>query len=166
MKLRSIATLVMPALAAAGAWASPTVKVDYVNPQDYTDAGYTSRVPTERERQGLQRDVTAIFDKLAGRYLADDESLHVEVLDIDLAGDIEPLWQRTGRDMRVVRDVTWPKMTLRYSLQRGSETVASGETRLSDMDFLQRTPRTFGDDRLKYEQAMLDQWFRDALAKR
>lgn len=132
--------------------------VQFVDPEKYTDAGYSSSSPGTKEREQLQRELTQHLKQLADRQLAADDSLKIEVLDIDLAGHLDP-FVSAGREMRIVRDVTWPRIKLRYALTRNGTLVSQGEELVSDMNFLAGGNRYSSSDRLRYEKVMLDDWF-------
>ncbi len=66
----------------------------------------------------------------------------------------------------MVRDITWPRMTLRYTLSRGDQVLASGEDRLVDMNFMMSVNIYASSDPLRYEKAMLDDWFDKRIVKR
>jgi len=146
----SLAVAGMPAQAAGSA------EVSYVQPEKFTDAGFGS---AERER--TLQSLTAYFDSL-GKRLPDGQTLRVEVLDIDLAGEVGP---RGPHEVRVLRGrADWPHIALRYSVLEGSRTVKAGEARLADMAYLVDTQRLsqYGD--LPYEKRMLERWFKEAIA--
>jgi hypothetical protein len=150
--------VVLPA-AAAG-----TATVTFTDPDKYTDAGYSRENPSERELAALERDLEQHVQALAKRYLADGESLAIEVLDIDLAGRFQPAARLN--DVRIVRDVDWPRFRLRYTLSRNGVADPSVEERVSDQSFLMSINPYFSGDRLRYEKAMLDDWFRQRFGKR
>ncbi len=149
---------------AAPAWAGLTVH--FVEPEHYTDAAYTRMPGDERDRAAVQRDLEAHLEGLAARELQPGDDLLIEVLDIDLAGQIEPFALRSGREMRVVRGVSWPRLKLRYALTRGGQVVERGEERVADMSFQMSINRYPDGDRLRYEKAMLDDWFGRRFATR
>jgi hypothetical protein len=154
----ALLTGVLPASAAQ-------LAVQFVEPEKYTDAGYSSSMPSTKEREQLQRDITQHLKQLADRALAEDDSLKIEVLDIDLAGHLDP-FVSAGREMRIVRDATWPRIRLRHALTRKGTVVAEGEELVSDMNFLTPANRYSSSDRLRYEKAMLDDWFEKVFVKR
>jgi hypothetical protein len=84
-------------------------------------------------------------------------------LDVDLAGRLEP-WHLTPNDVRYMREITWPQMKLRYTLQSASETLLQGEEVLSDRSYLQ-IPNTNYSEKLPYEKRMLGRWFRARLVE-
>ena len=142
----AVMTAALPA-AAAG-----TVEVSWLQPERYSDAGRT-----DGERERTMKSLADHFAQL-GRLLPDGQTLKLEVLDVDLAGEIEP---RPRQDVRIVRGgADWPRMTLRYTLQEGSQTLKSGEARLADMDYQFGVPAlNLRDDELRYEKRMIEHWF-------
>ena len=154
----TLATLSL-ALLAQYAWAATDLSVTFVNPEKYTDASYSSMFANASDRADVQRDIEQHLQTLGERYLAPGDALKIDVLDIDLAGRVEPLRSRVGNDVRVIRDIAWPRMTVRYTLTRGGQTAASREESLSDLNFLSSFNRYSSGDHLRYEKAMLDRWF-------
>lgn len=153
-------------LAAGTATAAGTLTVRFVAPAQFTDAGYATPMPGEKERAEVMRDLEGHLRQLAARGLRDDEILRVEILDIDLAGSFEPWLGPSAGNLRVVRDVTGPRLRLRYVLERGRSVLASREEQLSDPAFLMAPNRYAGSDRLRYEKALLDQWFEQRIVRR
>ena len=142
------------------------VSIAFAQPGTYADAGYSRALPSARERAESQRDIAQHLQRLAEHSLAGDESLAIEVLDIDLAGRFEPLRTSSGANVRIVRDITWPRIKLRYTLTRSDQLVVSAEEELSDMNYLASVNRYWSADRLRYEKAMLDDWFEKRIGKR
>jgi hypothetical protein len=85
--------------------------------------------------------------------------LDVDVLDIDLAGRVGPLLTPSNPNLRIVRDIDWPRMKVRYTLKRGDQVVLQKEERISDMNFQSSVNPYSPDDHFRYEKAMLDHWF-------
>ena len=160
--LAGAAVLVADASAAAAA----DVSIAFVQPDKYVDAGYSRSFPGEKERAEVQRDIERHLQSLAERHLAPGDSLKIDVLDIDLAGHFEPFRFRGGADVRIVRDVTWPRIKLRYTLSRDGQVVAGAEEQISDMNYLASANRYPSTDRLRYEKPMLDNWFEKRIGKR
>jgi len=138
--------------AALPAAAAGLVEVSWLQPERYSDAGRT-----DGERERTMKSLGDAFAQL-GRLLPDGQTLKLEVLDVDLAGEIEP---HPRQDMRIVRGgADWPRMTLRYTLQEGSRTLKSGEARLADMDYQFGVPPVnLREDELRYERRMIEHWF-------
>ena len=140
-----LACTALPALAGK-------VEVSWVEPDRFADAG---RSVVDRERM-----MGALGDHLKrwARRLPDDQVLKIEVLDVNLAGEIEPF---RGRDLRVMRgSVDWPLMKLRYTLQAKGDTLKSGEAEVADRHY------RVGDrvSELGFGKRMLDKWFKTTIA--
>jgi hypothetical protein len=89
--------------------------------------------------------------------------LKVDFLDIDLAGDEFP--RVAVRDIRVLKgQADWPRLHLRYSVERDGQVVASGEAKLSDPNYLMGANR-YNRDLYSHEKQMLDDWFRKDILK-
>ncbi len=142
-----------------------TVSVTFVQPETFTDAGRSPGRATPRELAALQKDLQQHLELLADRKLAASDSLQVEVLDIDLAGDFQPLRWASFSDVRVVRDIAGPRITLRYTAMLGDRVVTGPEEQLSNMNFLSSHNHYSSGDRLRYEKPMLDKWFAKRFGK-
>jgi hypothetical protein len=147
----------LSAIFASAAFAGATVS--YVDAKNFTD------VPrNERDREIVERDITAHFDKLSSK-LGKNETLKVEVLDIDLAGREEPRIGHTF-DLRIVRgQADWPMMKFKYVLERDGKSVASGEARVADLNYTMGFNRYSSSEPLRYEKRMLDVWFRETFTE-
>ena len=139
-------------VAAAGS-AMAGVSVTYVAPENYVDMPWQ-----DRERQRILDDLSGHFSKLA-QQLPAGQDLSIEVLDIDLAGQLKPVrWAM--QDMRVITGgADWPHITLRYTVTQNGQVVKQGEERVQNMNYTRRTNRYFTSETLRYEKQMLDDWF-------
>ncbi|SFD04987.1 Protein of unknown function [Cupriavidus sp. OV038] len=138
---------------------SSALSVTFIHPETYTDASWSQSYGSDRQ---VLDDIRKHFAKLAARKLPEGYSLTIEVLDIDLAGYID--W-RYAQQVRVIRDATWPRMTLQYELRHGDEVVASAQERISNMNFGWGVNLYGPSDRLRYEKVMIDDWFGRRIGK-
>ena len=140
------------ALTAASALAGP-VQVSYGETWRYADAG-TTRFDEQRNLQAL----AAYLQSLGRQVLPADQTLKVEVVELDLAGFTRPTHRG---DLRIVRGgADWPSITLRYTLQRDGPVLRQGEETVSDMNYTRRIHDPFSDQPLGAEKRMLNEWFR------
>ncbi|GLK74305.1 DUF3016 domain-containing protein [Ancylobacter dichloromethanicus] len=148
------AVLLLPGAAQAA------THVTFRAPETYRD-GNLSWGPVEQRLtlEGLER----IIQRLAAKRLPAGYEIDVTVLDLDLAGRINPLRSRTG-ERRVMRQDTWPSMTLRYTLRRSGKVIARGEETLRAMNYLTDPVAVRSTEPLRFETAMLDRWFRTRFA--
>ncbi|MDQ8730214.1 DUF3016 domain-containing protein [Bradyrhizobium sp. LHD-71] len=137
-----------------------SVKVRFVNPERYTDAGTFDA----GSREATLAELRAYLERLGERFLAPGEALMIDVLNVDLAGHREP-WRRSFSDVRIMRDVTPPRIKLRYVLSEKGKRRRSGEQDLTDINYQMNSARASGD-RYGYEKALLADWFRQNFARR
>jgi len=150
-------SLILIAALTSAAASAGTVEVKFIDPDKFTDA-----------RDGMHRreDVLQTLEErlkqLGEKGLPASQTLKVEVLDVDLAGDAFP--RVALRDTRVLRGrADWPRMHLRYTLSEGGKVIKSGEDRLADMNYLMGSLRASQDSPLPYEKRMLDNWFNERI---
>ncbi|HSG24451.1 MAG TPA: DUF3016 domain-containing protein [Azonexus sp.] len=156
MKTRSLALqLGLLAVLAPSLPALADVSVEFVEPGRYTDAGLYG-ADSQRNLRALERH----FKEQGERCLQHGESLELRVFDVDLAGRDE-WWHRGSYDLRVMRDITWPRLDLAYVWRDASgKVLGEGREQVSDMSYLWRSAFVRNDtDYLPYEKAMLRDWF-------
>lgn len=141
----------LPVAALAG-----TAEVRFIDPDRYTDAGQNRVGEPEQVRAELAR----YFEKLAAEFLPADQSVQIEVLNVDLAGDPPRRGDRFD-DPRVLRGrADWPQIELRYTVRAGAKVLASGHDVVSDLAYLDSsTVYLVKDESLPYEKRMLRRWF-------
>ena len=156
--LRSVFVATGAALAFGVVSAGATVTVTFTKPDNYADMPFTAR-----DRDDVMKELQKHFDKM-GAKLPQGQDLKVEVLDIDLAGRIEPRF-RGASDIRILRgSADWPVIQLRYSIESQGKVVKSGEARVADMNYLQGHVSGYSsNESLRYEKKMLDDWFKTVL---
>jgi hypothetical protein len=137
------------------------VVVTFDHPETYTDAalyGERGRDPRMPAMDGIRRHLESLARRLpAGRKLT------VDVLDIDLAGRFEPA-RPLAADVRILRDTDWPRIRLRYTLEDNGVVRSSREETLIDQNFRAHAAFYPPSDPLRYEKAMLDDWFGSRIA--
>ena len=106
--------------------ANAAVTVNYVNTDKMTD------VPRyETERKSMEIDFREFFEELAKKLPA-GQDLTVDILDIDLAGDVFP--RVAIRDVRVTKgSYDFPRIHLRYRIEQDGKVLRSGERELADI---------------------------------
>lgn len=135
-----------------------TTEVSFAQPDKYSDA----RLNRDYGRGAddfVLKDLKAHIEKLGKRYLQPGQTLKMDIRDIDLAGQFEP-WRVNFQDVRFMREVTWPRIKLHYSLEQDGKTLVSRDVTVIDQSYLQHGNYYFSNDRLRYEKTMLDDWFR------
>jgi Protein of unknown function (DUF3016) len=155
--MKRIALTAVAALLAVSAHAAGTVQISFVKPENFADIRDRA-YSREQNLKALEQIITSA----AQPYVADGQTLKIEVLDVDLAGEVRP--GARAWDVRVMRGrADWPRITLRWRLD--GTTPRSGEAVVQDMAYLQHIPPAISDTALIYERRMLDEWFRKEFAK-
>ena len=147
------------ALAASADNIDSPVKVTFMEPENFTDLK-TAYMDTDRGREALVAELKRHILARAARYLTTGQRLEITITDVDLAGDFEP-WQRDNlQDVRIVKDIYPPRVTLQFRLLDGDGAVLSEGTRqLLDLGYMMNLAWPMSDP-LRYDKEMLSTWLR------
>ena len=157
MKYKTSLHAFFAAVLFAGA-ANGSVTVKFTDPDKYGDMPFATS-----DKQDVMADLQKHFEKLAATLPA-GQDLKIEVLDIDLAGRVEP-GTRATRDLRILRgSADWPIIRIRYSLEAQGKILKSGEERVADQNYMMGFNHYNSGESLRYEKQMLDRWFKKTLA--
>ena len=151
-------------LAAETKPASP-VTVVFAHPEKFTDVrDNQSDFDNELGREHYLPLLQEFLQQQGASRLAPGQLLTITFSDIDLAGDFEPWRGVQFSDVRIVKDIYFPRLTFTFKLTGANgQVLKEGERKLQDMGFQMRLTRGFRDDPLRYEKDMLDDWLRDEL---
>lgn len=149
---------IFTALVVVGAACAGEAKVTWQEPDNYTDIreGHDLR---DSFRQRLFSDFELLFADLARR-LPDGYVLDVAVTDVDLAGEVNGMHFGRWHDIRVIKALYWPRMSLDYKLTDGTgQLLVSGHEDIKDMAFFDRGV-WLRLTRFSFEERMLRNWFK------
>jgi hypothetical protein len=150
------ASLIVPHAAAA-----PLVEVRFVSPDRYSDASPYSRTIDKPARDAVLAELRQHLQSLGAKFLGANDRLTIDVLDVDLAGEIE--LSRDGQEKRALDERTLPRIQLRYTLDRDATTVTR-EERVTELGYLFDPNRCRFDGALCREKIMLTVWFERTFA--
>ncbi|MES2607098.1 MAG: DUF3016 domain-containing protein [Pseudomonadota bacterium] len=112
----------------------------------------------------VKEELTEQFEKEAAQLPA-DQTLHVQVNDLNLAGEIEWFHYGYEQGLRVIRNVDIPTMDISYQLRDAAgNVIKEGDERFSDLSF-NRTllqTRVKYQSPLKYERQMISKWYQES----
>lgn len=157
-RIQKLVLSVAASLTLAGTAYAGEAKLTWQEPDQYTDIreGNESR---DAFREKLFSDFELIFADLAKR-LPEGTLLEVTVTDLDLAGEVNFMHRLAWRDIRVLKDIYFPRMSISYTLKdRDQRLLLSGREDIKDMGFLSSWGR-FGMTRFSFEERMLRSWFK------
>jgi hypothetical protein len=123
----------------------------------FIDPGSMSDLATNQwEEADTMKAITNHFQQLAQKLPA-DQVLHVDVLDVDLAGN----WHNTRRGrIRTVADrADPPKFHLQYTLESHGQVLRQGDDRLTDINYARHAVSVRTPAPLYHEKRLIDEWF-------
>ena len=135
------------------------IHVRWGDPLQFSDLRYSQNRRLSAEGDWVVELADYMQEKLARAVPAGDR-VDVEILDIQRAGQYEWLNSRTD-DVRVLRDVYPPRMTLQFKHTGADGSVrGEGERKLADLAYLQSPPPFPSSDPLRYDKRLIDTWIR------
>lgn len=140
------------------------VSVSWNDPSTFSEIR-SSRNRFEAERGNWVEQLAMYVRTAAGKRLQPGQSLQVTLVDVKRAGDYEPWRGPDARDVRILRDIYPPRLTLQYRLQDASgQIIDEGEAKLQNTGYLYSGLRLQNSsDPLRYEKDLVDQWVRGDL---
>jgi hypothetical protein len=152
--MKRLLTVLTVAMTAVSAQAAGTVEVSFVKPEQFADV----RSTYQRVDDGLLKALAAHFQAALVPHVPDGQTLRIDVLDVDLAGEIRPRFA-ASYDVRVVgMGADWPHLKFRYSMSSASGAAELAEVQLSDLAYNFRSVARYNDGPLHYERRMIDEW--------
>lgn len=156
-KVKAALSLIISfALIAPSAMAAD-VEVKWIKPDKFRDVRASNNESRKRFLERTIKQFETHFAKMAEELPA-NQTLKIEVTDVDLAGDVN----YGGIDrIRIVKDIYFPRIEFSYELVNADQSsVISGEETLKDMSFLRGNNLKYRNDSLGYEKKLLDEWFK------
>jgi len=149
----------LAACAFTGVASAGEVKVTWQDPDKYTDIR-----PSSETKEAFQAEVFSALGKVfadMAKKLPDDVKWDVIVTDVDLAGDVRPMMRAGMNDIRIVKEIYWPRMSLTYTMtDGGGKVIAEGKDDIKDMNFMSNSMLPSSSNSFQYEEKMLQDWFK------
>lgn len=139
------------------------VQVQWNDPSGFTELRQ-SRNRWEAERGNWVVNLAEYLRKQASSKLPEGQQMAVTITDIKRAGDYEP-WHGSRMDeVRFMRDIYPPRISLQFTLTDAQgRVIDQGERKLVDNAYLYGNTRLSDTDPLRYEKRLLDDWLRREL---
>nr|WP_286197858.1 DUF3016 domain-containing protein [Variovorax boronicumulans] len=156
-----IATALLVACAAPRPTGAPpgAVSVSWSDPARFSEARENRR-ETPAAREAWLSALARHLAEKAAAVLPMDEKLEVRITDVQRAGGFEPWRGPQAGEVRIVRDIYPPRITLEFKqLAADGRVVKQGRRDLRDAGFLMR-PALYPSDPLGHEKVLLDDWVR------
>lgn len=142
------------------------VQVQWTDPSGFSEITHSGN-RWEAKRGNWVNDLAGHLASQAAPRLPDGQTLAVTFTDIDLAGDYEPWRGPRASDIRMLRDIYPPQITLDYQLidADGQAVASQQQVVLRDLGFLRSSPASarYRNDSLRHEKQLLDRWLQQLL---
>ncbi len=145
--------------------AAATLKIDarteviFFEREKFTDVkdGFSE---TPAGRDAILAQIRDYLVSQAKWYVPEGQKLTVTITDVDLAGDFEPGRNPRMDDVRIIRDIYPPKISLAFKLvDADGQEIKHGTRDLTDLMFMSKLAMN-PNDPLRYEENLLDDWLR------
>lgn len=139
------------------------VQVQWTDPAQFTELRQ-SRNRWDAERGNWVMQLAEYLREQADKQLPAGQKLDVTITDIKRAGDYEPWRGPRLDDVRIMRDIYPPRITLQFTLTGADgQVIGQGERKLVDTAYLLNSRMPGDTDPLRYEKRMLNDWLRREL---
>ncbi len=155
--------LVLAALVGVPAAHAGEAVMTWRNPEAFTDLD-SGDAAQKSFSKGVEKAFKAELGELAEQ-LPKGYRLEVDFTDIDLAGEVDPVYLRDYREIRILKDVYFPQLSFDYRVfDAGGRQVAGQQgVTVKDMGYLNGAKLGSSSTPFFYERQMLRDWFRKAV---
>ena len=138
------------------------VSVEWTDPAEFSELRFSQNRWEAQQGDWVTQLARYLQERAAAR-LPEGQRMDVTITDIQRAGSFEPWHGANANNIRVMRDVYPPRMTLQVRITDAEgQVVSEGEQRLVDTAFLMNS-RPMDTDPLRFEKDMIDTWLRREL---
>ena len=142
------------------------VAVQWADPAGFTDLKFSGNRWQAAQGNWVFQLAEHLRDS-ASKRLPEGDRLDVTITDIGRAGRYEPGRGIQLDSVRIMRDIYPPTMELSFKRYDASgQLVDEGQRRLRDSMYLSNSSIISGNDNLRYEKRLVDDWLREELGRR
>lgn len=130
--------------------------------EDFRDFSVSGLTET-RTLPLFEAEIAEEMESSAKKYLGEDETLHIHITDIDMAGDIQPWRNYRNADIRYIENLYPPRLKFTYEVKDGDGNItSSGEENIADLSFMMNVlaPMQSRQKNFFYESTLLRDWMR------
>lgn len=162
MKQKLLLTAIALLLATApSAYAAEKVKVNWFEPENYTDVRATNG-GNKRFRKAVFAQLEKHFEKKAAKVLPEGMTLNIKVTNLNLAGDVRYNFG-ANQEIRVVKPLYWPQIEFEYEVLDRGNVIKSDAVKLKDMAFMDKLRMASRSSSYHYEKALINDWFTETV---
>lgn len=135
------------------------VSVSWTDPAQFGEIKFSGN-RWESKRGTWVADLAEYVRDESAQRLSRGQTMQITITDIERAGRYEPTARASLDDIRIVKDIYPPRMSLTYTLKGpDGQVLAEGARKLVDHGFLNGSSLS-NSDPLRYEKRMVDDWLR------
>lgn len=151
--------LVSTVSATPGVRADHRVRVDFSNPENFTDVRDSAFSESDSRREFVLSELREFIQNRGEKLLSEGLQLEIRVTDIDLSGDFEPWHDMRFNDIRIIKSIYPARVTLEFKLTDSTgKVLAEGTRKLSDFGYPSLSSIAFTSDSLRYEKDLVGSW--------
>jgi len=131
------------------------VSITWTDPDKYRDI-FAGNENKKHFRKNTFKELEKHFSLLSKK-LPENQTLEIEVTNIDLAGDVH---HGGINQVRIVKDIYFPRFEFSFKLLNADGmTILAKKEKINDMGFMNGVRLKYRNRKLSYEKQMLDDWF-------
>jgi len=134
-------------------------EVNWSHPEKYRDIDAGNH-----NRAAFKKHLFATMDKFIAKLAKDlpaQQTLKIKVTDLDLAGDTHDAFTSLSDQIRVVKDIYFPRIKFSYQLvDENDHIIKSDDVNLKDMNFMLTNNLRYRNEPFGYDKKMLSDWFK------
>jgi hypothetical protein len=137
--------------------------VNFPDSDKYMDCREDFNGPTSQHYLDI---IAEHLQRVTAPRLAEGQKLAITFTDIDLAGDFQPGARPQMMDVRLIKEIYRPRMTLKFVLTGADgKTLKEGDRTLMDLNFMVNINITDRNDPLFYDKELLTAWVQKEFTK-
>ena len=137
------------------------LEIEWVDIKEYRDILASNQAQKVFEEHVI-KNLTGFFRTAAKKHLPDNQTLHIRITDLDLAGDVDYFFMDYSHPVRVVKAMYFPSIEFSYELRDAqNQVIKSGSENIRDMDFLLSNVKLHSTSPFRYEKKLIEDWFRN-----
>ena len=137
------------------------LEIEWIDIEKYRDIEASNQAQ-KRFEESVIKNLTGFFRTAAKEHLPDDQTLHIRITDLDLAGDVDYFFMDYDQPVRVVKEMYFPSIEFSYELRDAqNQVIKKGSENIKDMEFLSTGMNLQNTSSLHYEKKLIEDWFRN-----
>ena len=138
------------------------VQVSWNDPATFSELRFSGN-NFAAQRGPWLTDLAEYLRTATAKRLPEGHRLELTIVDVKRAGQYEPWLGADKQDVRIMRDIYPPRLTLHLrELDAAGNVVVDGERKLSSTGYLTQAMPINNNDSLRFEKEMIDDWLRRA----